>query len=276
MKPIVKWAGGKRQLLAAIKENLPNQWNGDYFEPFVGGGALFFELEPKKAFLNDINSELINLYKVFFDTNDVLKLMTLLKKHQKNHSKEYFYRVRAEDRKKNYINSNFIKRAARFIYLNKACFNGLYRVNSEGFFNVPFNQSKSVTLIDEKNFNEIHEYFSKNEIIFTSVDYLEALKKAKKGDFVYFDPPYDELEDKKSFTSYSKTGFSREDQKQLFDLFQVLTKRGVYCLLSNHSTEFIKNLYSSFNIIPVQALRSINSNKNDRKAITEVLIKNYL
>lgn len=275
MKPILKWAGGKRQLLNSIKDNLPTKMDGSYYEPFFGGGALFFEIAPTRAYLNDLNEDLIGVYNVFFDKNNLNKLMNLLLDHQKNHSKEYFYLTRALDRMKGYSRLNAIKKAARLVYLNKSCFNGLYRVNADGYFNVPFNQSKKVNLFDKNNYEYIHSFFSKNSIIFSSKNYSDALKGIKKGDFVYFDPPYDDLENKKSFTSYNKAGFTRDNQIELAKLFKSLSEKGVNCLLSNHDTEFILSLYSEFNIVKVKALRMINSKIEGRKAINEVLIRNY-
>lgn len=275
MKPILKWAGGKRQLLKSIKDNLPSKMNGTYFEPFFGGGALFFEIAPTKAYLNDLNGELIGVYNLFFDRNNLTKLMNLLNHHQRNHSKEYFYSIRSLDRIKTYSKLSSINKAARLIYLNKSCFNGLYRVNARGYFNVPYNQSKKVNLFDRNNYEEIHSFFSKNHIIFSSSNYSEALIGIKKGDFVYFDPPYDDFENKKSFTSYNKSGFTKENQIDLANLFKSLSSKGVNCLLSNHDTEFILSLYSEFNIVKVKAKRMINSKIEGRKEINEVLIRNY-
>lgn len=276
MKPIIKWAGGKRQLLPVLLKNLPEKYNGTYYEPFFGGGALFFELAPKIAHINDINQDLIGLYKVFFQKKELHELIKLLDKHEKNHSKDYYYLVRSQDRNKNYTSNSRVFKAARLIYLNKSCFNGLYRVNSKGYFNVPFNNNKKVNLYEKENFLEINDFFSKNTIHISSLNYIESLKGIKKGDFVYFDPPYDDLEDKKSFTSYSKFGFTKENQIQLANLFKELSNKGVYCMLSNHDTELIKTLYSEFKIVKVKAQRLINSNVNGRKAINEVLVKNFL
>jgi DNA adenine methylase len=275
MKPIVKWAGGKRRLLTKIKENLPTHLNGTYFEPFFGGGALFFNLEPKKAFLNDINTELIDFYNIFFDRSKIEDLISILEVHEKFHSKEYFYSIRAQDRNPNYLSMSQVQKAARLIYLNKACFNGLYRVNSKGQFNVPYNNAGKVNLIDRDNLFLIHSFLTSNKIAITSQDYKEVLESAKKGDFVYFDPPYDHLDDKKTFTSYSKFGFDSKDQLELSLLFKKLSERGVNCLLSNNQSSFVKNLYSGFNMIEVNVARVINSNINDRKSISELLIKNY-
>lgn len=276
MKPILKWAGGKRQLLKLIKENLPTKMDGSYFEPFFGGGALFFELSPQKAYLNDINKDLIDLYKVFFNKDELAQLLLLLDDHKQKHSKDYFYFVRDLDRKKDYSSLSAVIRAARLIYLNKACFNGLYRVNSKGFFNVPFNKSKSVNLYEKANLIEIYNFFKASKIKFTSLNYSDSLKGIKKGDFVYFDPPYDDLDSKNSFKSYTKFGFNKENQIQLSNLFKKLSNLGVNCMLSNHETDLIKSLYSDFNIIKVKASRLINSKVTGRKAINEVLIKNYL
>jgi DNA adenine methylase len=274
MKPILKWAGGKRQLLQQILPLIP-QIKGTYFEPFFGGGAVFFELKPPKAVLNDINSELINLYNVYFDEIHLNKFIGLLKTHAQNHSKEYFYQIREMDRNPSFQQLNFIDRAARIFYLNKACFNGLYRVNASGYFNVPFNNSKKVNLIDEVNFKEISEFFQQNAITFSSNDFEDVVKKAKKTDFVYFDPPYDVISDKPSFTTYAKDSFGLEAQKRLAKVCSDLNQRGVKWLLSNHNTPLINDIYKEFTIQVIQAKRMINSKADQRGFVDEVLIRNY-
>lgn len=274
MKPILKWAGGKRQLLKVIMNELPESFNS-YFEPFFGGGAVFFEILPKTAYINDINAELINLYTIFQDPILVKSLIKELRNYEKRHSKDFYYQIRGLDRMPEYEELSQVKRAARILYLNKACYNGLYRVNSNGFFNVPFNGKAKVTLFDAANFKEIRDYFKENNIKLTVSDFAENLKLARKGDFVYLDPPYDLIEEKSSFTSYTKENFTREDQIRLSNVCMELDKKGVFWLLSNHNTTNIKNLYKQFRIKLVKANRLINSDSSNRDKIVEVLIKNY-
>ncbi len=274
MNPIVKWAGGKRQLMKAIIKEVPSKFN-TYFEPFFGGGALLFSLMPHDAYINDINNDLMSLYKIFKSKSDLKLLITELKKHQKNNSKKYFYKIRELDRKVNFNTLSTIKKAARLLYLNKACFNGLYRVNSKGFFNVPFNGKEKVTLYNKANFDEIQRYFLSSKINISIGDFSSVLSNAKKGDFVYLDPPYDNISDKNSFTAYSKENFNQNDQIRLFDVCNQLDKRGVMWLFSNHNTPLIKELFKNYKIIPINANRSINSNSSKRKNFEELLIKNY-
>ncbi len=274
LNPFVKWAGGKRQVLPKIISNIPNTFN-TYYEPFVGGGALFLEMQPKKAYINDVNHELISIYTCLKD-KEMFDLMTQeLDIHQTKHNSEYFYEVRAWDRNPRFELLPIWKRAARTIYLNKACFNGLYRVNAKGFFNVPFGKKDKVKIYDANNLESIHNYFKMNNITILNGDFVEACRTAKKGDFVYFDPPYDSWEEKGSFTAYTKFNFTKEDQIRLLECFKDLTKRGVYCLLSNHNTKFIRELYSNYNIEIIPAKRIINSKPSGRGYVEEVLVSNY-
>ena len=190
-KPFVKWAGGKRQILDKIKEFLPEDFN-TYYEPFVGGGAVLFELSPKNAVINDYNSELINVYNVLCNEEKFKQLCRALNSHETNHSEEYYYEVRNKDRNKGSFNRLAdYTRAARTIYLNKACFNGLYRVNSKNEFNVPFGKKLKVNTYEGDNLITVSNYLTMNNIKILNVDFEEAVKEAKKGDFIYFDPPYD-------------------------------------------------------------------------------------
>ncbi len=274
MKPILKWAGGKRQLASLILPLIPDI-KKTYYEPFFGGGAIFFDLSPKNSVLNDINGELVNLYKVFFDSKLLEEFIASLKIHEKNHSKEYFYKIREMDREPDFKNLPKLIRASRILYLNKSCFNGLYRVNSEGYFNVPFNNSDKVNLVDELNFREISNFFSSNKVNFHSEDFERVVSNAKKGDFVYFDPPYDVIRDKQSFTTYSKESFGEAEQIRLSKVCTELDNRGVSWLLSNHNTPLINSLYSKFIISVIRARRMINSKGNQRGHVDEVLIRNY-
>lgn len=274
MSPVVKWAGGKRQILDKIKAALPKDFN-NYYEPFVGGGAVLFELAPANAVINDVNQELLAIYKCL-QNDELYKLMIEeLDEHEANHNEDYFYEIRAWDRNPRFELEPLWKRAARAIYLNKACFNGLYRVNSKGYFNVPSAKKEKVKTYDVENLKEIHEYFSKENVQILSGDFVEATRTAKSGDFVYFDPPYDIPEDKDSFTAYSKFDFNKEDQRRLAECFKYLTKRGVKCMLSNHNTAYIKELYDGFNIQVIHAKRMINSKASGRGAVEEVIITNY-
>lgn len=272
--PFVKWAGGKTQLLDKLQSFMPKQFNY-YFEPFIGGGSFFFYLTPHKAVINDFNSELICAYRCFQDDTLLNSLKDVLRKHELNHSEEYYYRIRSMDKDSSFNTLPIYVRAARMIYLNKACFNGLYRVNSKGFFNVPSGRKEKVTTFDEDNFAAIEEYFKNNDVKILNGDFAEAVKDAKVGDFVYFDPPYDTIENKNSFTSYSKNDFGKEEQRRLAEVYRDLSHRGVKAMLSNHNTAFIQELYSEFNIHVVNAKRMINSKADGRGAVEEVIITNY-
>jgi len=275
-KPFVKWAGGKRQLLPELLKCIPKKFN-NYFEPFVGGGALFFELynlgilENKEVYLFDINEELINSYKVIRDYLN--ELIEKLKEFKVKHNKEFYYQIRELDRKEDYKNLDSITKAARFIYLNKTCFNGLYRVNKKGYFNVPMGSYKNPQIVDEENLLEISKALK--NVVIKHCDYKEILKYVKKNDFVYFDPPYYPLSDTANFTSYTQNNFLENEQIELFKTFKTLSNRGVFVLESNSDTDFIKNLYKNYKIEKVLANRAINSKANKRGKITEILIRNY-
>ncbi|MCM3033670.1 DNA adenine methylase [Niallia sp. MER 6] len=269
-QPFLKWAGGKRQLLPEIKKYIPKKIN-TYYEPFIGAGAVLFDLQPKKALINDINSELINTYKVIRD--DVDNLLEELKKHI--NEQDYFYEIRDLDRTPKYKDLSDVEKAARIIYLNKTCFNGLFRVNSQGQFNVPFGKYKNPQIVNEIVLRAVNHYLSNNEVTILNGDYETAVANATKGDFVYFDPPYDPVSDTSSFTGYSLDGFNRDAQIRLRDVFVELDKRGCKVLLSNSATDFIKDIYSDFNIEIVSASRNINSVASKRGKIDEVLVMNY-
>lgn len=273
-KPFVKWVGGKRQLLAQFRlMNLypPEKFNpksGKYFEPFVGGGAVFFDLLPEKAYLSDLNNELVVTYNVI--KNDVENLIKSLKKHKLD--KEYFLKIRAQNPEKL---SDF-NTASRFIYLNRTCFNGMYRVNSKGGFNVPFGKYTNPLICDENNLRKASGVLKNVEI--KKQDYKEVLKKAKKGDFIYFDPPYYPINKTSSFTSYTSEAFLDKEQIELRDTFEKLHKKGCFVMLSNSDTPFINKIYSEIKgarISKVTAGRAINSDASKRGKITEVLVTNY-
>ena len=273
-KPIVKWAGGKRQLIDKLLEHMPKEYN-NYFEPFIGGGALLFELMPKNATINDVNQELLAIYKCL-ENEEWFKLMIEdLEEHEKNHSENYYYEVREVDRGPEFGNLPIWKRASRAIYLNKSCFNGLYRVNSNGYFNVPSGKKKKVQTYDKENIIKLHNYFMSGNVTILEGDFVKAVENAKPGDFVYFDPPYDPFDDKESFTSYTKFDFTKEDQKRLADLFKELSDKDVYVMLSNHNTKYINELYDGFNVHVVNAKRMINADSKGRGNVEEVIITNY-
>lgn len=275
-KPFVKWVGGKRQLLKQFRRlNLypPEKFDikkGRYFEPFVGGGAVFFDLLPEKAFLSDLNFELVTTYNVI--KNDVKNLIKSLKKHK--HTKDYFLEIRAHDPKK----LSDLEVASRFIYLNRTGFNGMYRVNSKGGFNVPFGKYTNPLICDEQNLMKVSEALQDVEI--KHQDYKQILKNARKGDFVYFDPPYYPVSKTASFTSYTAESFLDKEQIELRDTFLKLHKKGCFLMLSNSDTPFINKIYSEIEeygirITKVDAGRSINSKGTGRGKITEVLVTNY-
>lgn len=269
-QPFLKWAGGKRQLLPEIRKYIPKKIN-TYYEPFLGAGAVLFDIQPKKAVINDINTELINTYIAIRDHVD--ELINDLKKHK--NEKEYFYAIRDLDRKEEFKELSLVERASRIIYLNKTCFNGLFRVNSQGHFNVPFGKYKNPQIVNEIVLRAVHNYLNSNDITILNVDFEKAVENAKKGDFIYFDPPYDPVSDTSSFTGYSLYGFDKDDQIRLRDLFVELDKRGCKVLLSNSATDFIKDLYKDFHIEVVSANRNINANASRRGKIDEVLVMNY-
>ena len=272
--PFVKWAGGKTQLLEVIESHLPETFNR-YFEPFVGGGAVLFKLQPKAFSINDSNEELMCVYKCL-ENNELFELLKKeLLKHEENHSEEYYYQVREMDKLEGFSNLPIYIRAGRMIYLNKACFNGLYRVNSKGYFNVPSGKKKAVNCFDKKTFDNLNLFFKNRKPVITSIDFEEAVKNAKAGDFVYFDPPYDTWEEKNSFTSYDKNAFGKEEQVRLAKVCKELSDKGVYVMLSNHNTKFINELYKGFHITVVPAKRMINSKADGRGEVEEVIITNY-
>ncbi len=274
LSPILKWAGGKRQLLGEIQNLLPDHIT-TYVEPFLGGGAVLFDLQPKKAIVNDYNSELMNVYNVIRD--EPKKLIDLLRKHDMFNSKEYFYQMRSLDRKLNYNNLSNVEKAARVIYLNKTCYNGLFRVNRLGQFNTPYGNYKNPKIVDEKKIMNISEYFNTHNVKIMTGDYKKSLKGLRKGSFVYFDPPYMPLSSI-SFTGYTELGFSIVEQKELRDICLKLNKQGVKFMISNSDAPEIWRLYgdsSVFNIKVVGANRKINSNIQKRGEISELLITNY-
>jgi DNA adenine methylase len=268
--PFLKWAGGKRQLLPEIRKYTPNFYKC-YFEPFLGAGAVFFDLQPKEAVINDSNEELINCYNVI--KNNLEELIIDLSKHAL--TEDYFYRIREVDRNTNFKDLSKVERASRFIYLNRTCFNGLYRVNSKGYFNVPFGKYKNPNFQNFELLRNISVLLSQNDITIYNNDFRRALAGAGKDDFVYLDPPYDPLNKTSSFTSYQADTFGKSDQIRLKETFDELNSKGCKLMMSNSSTEFIEQLYQDYKIIRVKAGRLINSNASLRGQIDEFLIMNY-
>ena len=272
-KPFVKWAGGKRQIVDKLLMYAPDEFN-TYYEPFVGGGALLFELSPKKAVINDSNKELINVYNVLRNEEKFKKMCSILNTYEKNNSEEFYYELRNKDRNKSSFDRlSDYKRAGRTIYLNKACFNGLYRVNSKNEFNVPFGKKTKVNTYDIGNLITVSNYLTMNDIKILNVDFEESVKDAQKGDFIYFDPPYDS--ETSIFNSYTEEGFGKEEQRRLAKVYKELSNKGCYVMLSNNNTTLIKELYKDFNIHIIEAKRSINSNGKKRGKVEEVIITNY-
>ena len=276
-QPFIKWVGGKRGLLSQIIPLLPKKFN-NYFEPFVGGGALFFELyaqgklDGKKIYLFDINAELINTYEIVRDNPK--ELIEKLHEFKNKHSKEYYYEVRAWDREENFSELDALTRAARFIYLNKTCFNGLYRVNKSNQNNVPIGSYKTPNIADESAIYSASDALQNATIL--NASYKDVLKNTTKDDLVYFDPPYYPLTPTASFTSYSEFEFLDKQQEELFKIFYELDKKGCNVVHSNSDTNFIKELYQKFDIQNIQANRFINSKSSGRGKISEVLVKNYI
>lgn len=269
--PFVKWVGGKRQLLDEIVPLLPGKVSS-YCEPFVGGGAVLFSIQPKNAIVNDLNKDLIGVYKTVKD--NVEDLIKDLAKHE--NTPEYFYAIRDLDRDKNvYESLSEVERASRIIYLNKTCFNGLFRVNSSGEFNAPFGYYKNPNIVNAPVLRAVGLYLNKNNVELYSEDFSETLSRTKKGCFVYLDPPYDPVSDTANFTGYNKGGFGKTEQKRLKECCDKLNERGIKFMLSNSATEYVKELYSGYNITTVKAKRAINSNAEKRGQIEELLIRNY-
>lgn len=271
VKPFLKWVGGKSQLLPEILKRMPEDYDR-YFEPFLGGGAVFFSLKEKKACLIDINSELINTYSIVRDYVD--ELIIDLKNHV--HSKEYYYSIRSIDRSLEYKNWNNIQKASRFIYLNKTCYNGLYRVNSKQEFNSPMGSYKNPKIVDEKKLRACSQALLNIELI--NDNFLAIESKIKSKDIVYLDPPYAPLTKTASFTSYTHDRFDADNQFELYEFCCRLNDRGIRFILSNSSASSILDLYGqekSFKIELVQATRFINSHGDKRGEIPEVIVTNY-
>lgn len=274
VKPFLKWAGGKRQLQEVLRANLPSQWDKSsksYFEPFIGGGAMLFDLQPPQATISDRNHQLIECYEVIRDAVD--QLIEELKKHSNNES--YYYNLRDWDRNNILSTKSKIESVARIIFLNKTCYNGLFRVNAAGQFNVPFGRYKNPNILDASGLKAVSEYFRTSKINILNEDFQVAVSKAEPGDFIYFDPPYDPVSTTASFTSYYVNKFDKDEQIRLKETVDELSDRGCNILLSNAYTDFIRDLYSNYQQVKVLATRSINSVATKRGSVEEILIKNY-
>ena len=266
--PFLKWAGGKQRLLGQYQPFLPARTDiGRYFEPFIGSAAVFFYWQPTPATLSDRNEKLIELYEMVRD--DVANVIAALKDHR--NEADYYYRIRAQ----NPAQLTAVQRAARLIYLNKTCYNGLYRENSKGEFNVPFGRYKNPTICDEPRLRAASQALQSVEL--KAADFEEVVQEAQAGDFIYFDPPYAPLNATSSFTSYNRHGFTADDQKRLAAAVERLDKRGCHIMLSNSSAPLIYELYAGngYHIQPIQARRNINSKADQRGPIKELLITNY-
>ena len=274
-KPFVKWAGGKRQLLAELEKSFPKQF-GTYFEPFLGGGALLFDLLAKKPNLkcsvSDLNSDLVLAYVTIRDK--LGRLIESLENHSKNYHKDstgYYYEVRKQEPKSQ------IEKVSRLLFLNKTCFNGLYRVNSKGKFNVPMGRYTNPNIVIRENLTTVSKFLQSDKIKISCRDFESILKDAKKGDFVYFDPPYQPVSDTANFTSYTHRDFTEDDLQRLADLANQLNSKGSHVLLSNSNTKIVKKIFSSkkWKVKEIAVNRAINSNSQKRTGHKEVLIKNY-
>ncbi len=270
--PFVKWAGGKRQLLSQIKERMPQKYN-NYYEPFVGGGAVVFELLPTNALINDINKALINTYRQIGNApEEFLKAINKLDVEMWEDGKKYYYSLREHYNDKLMKSEYDVELAALFVFINKHCFNGLYRVNGKGLFNVPYNNSRRAS-VDEKTIADVSKYLQGITIV--DGDFEKACADAGKGDFIFIDSPYAPL-NPTSFESYTKEGFDIESHKRLAKYYGELTARGCYCMLTNHNTDLINELYGGkgYRMDVVSVKRMINSDASNRVG-EEVIICNY-
>lgn len=272
ISPAIKWAGGKTQLLNIITENLPDSYN-NYYEPFIGGGAVLLSVKHEKALINDINEQLINLYIQIRDSvDDVLNKINNL--DSVPCTKEFYYSIREQYNQKILSGEKDAQAAALMIWLNKHCFNGLYRVNSKGLFNVPFNNRVKGKSVDESNIRAISDYLNQAKVNITCMDFEEACTTVSAGDFVYFDSPYVPESETAYFTDYAKGGFSLEDHKRLSKLFKCLDEKGAKIMLSNNDVPLVRELYEGYKIQSFAVKRMINRNANKRTG-KEVLITNY-
>lgn len=272
LKPFVKWVGGKRDVIKKYLQFYLPKTYGNYYEIFAGGSAMLYHLLPNQAIINDINEDLIITYQVIKDQLE--QLIAKLDEHQSKHSIAYYYQIRK------LVVSDPVERAARFIYLNKTCYNGLWRVNKKNQFNVPANGKENVVLYEKTNLFHLNQYFNTRKIKFTNCSFQEWFLKygqdLKTGDFVFVDPPYDYEVGQRGFTSYSQSGFNQVQQQELSAYLKQLDQRGIMWMHTNHDTKLIRNLYQDFTMIECLTNRAINRDGNKRKnGAREVIIVNY-
>lgn len=269
MKPIVKWAGGKTAILPNITEKILRfDLHGHcYYEPFVGGGSVFMSLQPERAVLNDLNEELITMYKQIKE--NPLLLSKELQKHSEKHNKEYYYRIRNLDRDGGIDKLNELQKTARFIYLNKTCYNGLYRVNAKNQFNTPIGRMEGRAVFNCDDILELSDYLNHNDIKFLCEDFETAVKSAKKGDVIYFDPPYDY--EGEGFDRYTAGKFGKHETLRLSQLCNKLKNRGCHVVISNNDTSYVRKVFDGWNFTELEAPRYVNC-KKERKKAKEVII----
>lgn len=276
-RPFLKWVGGKRQLLPELMARVEKAGDfGRYHEPFVGGGALFFELHrlgklKKHAWLSDYNPRLVETYIGVRDHAE--EVIALLESHKARHSEEHFYKVRALGKGPESAGKTLPERAARIIYLNKTCYNGLYRENSKGGFNSPFGRYKNPRICDEANLRAVSKALKKAKIEHRHFE--DVVRLAKPGDLVYFDPPYHPVSKTASFTSYDQAGFGEDSQRLLALVYERLHEKGVKVVLSNSMTDLVRDLYGAYTIDEVSATRSVNSRADRRGKVSEALVRNF-
>ena len=272
LSPVLKWAGGKGQLLDRLTARMPESYNR-YFEPFVGAGAFFLYLAPHDAVINDINLQLVNVYNQLRDNNGAL-IDKINELDSIPGSKERYYELRKEYNDLVMSGEQSVDTAALMIWINKHCFNGLYRVNAKGGFNVPYNNKEEGASIDAANVAAIGQYLATHNVEIRNVDFVTACEDVQEGDFVYFDSPYVPVSKTADFTSYTKDGFTYEDHVRLADLFKELDKRGAKLMLSNNDVPLVYELYDGYNIQSTDVNRAINSDSKKRKS-KELIITNY-
>ena len=272
VSPVLKWAGGKTQLLGQLTSLMPTEEITTYCEPFLGGGAMLFSIQPGVAYVNDINVGLMNVYNVIKHFPEAL----IAELSSYENTAEFYYKIRGFDRDaKEFVALTAVEQASRFIYLNKTCFNGLYRENRQGQFNVSYGKYKNPDFVNAEGIRAVSQYFNAANIYFTSMDFSEVLKTLPSGSFVYLDPPYDPVSETANFTSYTRYGFTKDDHIRLKQCCDELTARGIKFMLSNSNTDFIRQLYTGYFITEVSARRAINCNGNGRGGVTELVIRNY-
>lgn len=271
MKPFIKWAGGKQKFASKIVDVLGGKCNR-YFEPFVGSGAVLLQMLPPKAFCSDVNAELINLYQVVKEHPEEL-IDEVENNFIQFHGERFFYEVRGWDRQIDYCSKyTMIQRAARFLYLNKTCYNGIWRVNKQGQNNVPYGKNEHPAILSKDAIMAAHNYFVQSDVEFSVTDFNDSVEIATRGDVVYFDPPYDKDEGQSSFVEYNQTVFGKDDQIVLKDLCDRLVERGVTVGISNSGTSFIKDLYDGYKFVYFDVNRTIGSTQESRHIYSEVFI----